>query len=156
VNPDTATTDVFAILAVAQANWPHDPVAGSEAVWTKWGQLLGPFRFEELRATLDSLARTFPRLPPFSVLLREVQARRGATAVRAHSPPARSQLTSFSPQGDPPVSLDSDYVIGPYSAAFAAMNTRGWTVERLVECVRLAVAVDRGDDEAIPGPPATR
>jgi hypothetical protein len=42
------------------------------------------------------------------------------------------------------VSRDSDYVIGPYSAAFAAMNTRGWTVERLVECIRLALAVDRG------------
>jgi hypothetical protein len=47
-------------------------------------------------------------------------------------------------------------LIQPYSAAFAAMNTRGWTVERLVECIRLAVGGDRGDDEAIPGPPATR
>ena len=36
----------------------------------------------------------------------------------------------------PPVPLDADYVIGPYSLVFAEMNTRGWITERLIDCVR--------------------
>jgi hypothetical protein len=69
MNASKTDADVFAILAVAQANWPHDPVAGSEAVWTKWRELLAMYSFEEVRATLDALARTHSRLPPLAELL---------------------------------------------------------------------------------------
>jgi hypothetical protein len=136
MNPGEASTDVFAILAVAQANWPHDPVAGSEAVWTKWRELLGPFRFDEVRAVLDSMARTHPRLPPLSELQSEMQARRVSSAMRAAEESGRRQPMDRGQRRFPPVCLDADYIIGPYSAAFAAMNTQGWSTERLIECIR--------------------
>lgn len=135
MTPSTVNTDVFAILAVAQANWPHDPVAGSEAVWTKWAELLGPFRFDEVRIALDAMARTHPRLPSVAELLAEIRARREAAA-RFVAQAGSGLSGETAPH--PPVDLASDYVIGPYSAAFAAMNGDGWTTERLIECVRAA------------------
>jgi hypothetical protein len=36
------------------------------------------------------------------------------------------------PLGYPPVDLDADYVIGPYTAAFAEMTAQGSTTERLI------------------------
>jgi hypothetical protein len=133
MNTSVTSTDVFAILAVAQANWPHDPVAGSEAVWRKWSEQLERYGFEEVATALDSLVRTHPRVPSLAELLRELGARRGGTTAHIPSDPPTSD-------GDqhrwPPVPLDADYVIGPYSAAFAKMNAQGWTRERLIECIQ--------------------
>lgn len=137
MNTARTSTDLFAILAVAQANWPHDPVAGSEAVWRKWSGQLVPYSFDEVATALDSLARTHPRVPSLAELLRELGARRAPT--RRHVP--SESLSSDQDQDRwPPVLLDADYVIGPYSLAFAEMNiAQGWTTERLVECVRVAL-----------------
>jgi hypothetical protein len=135
MNASKTGTDVFAILAVAQANWPHDPVAGSEAVWTKWSDLLAPYRFEEIRAILDALVRTHSRLPPLAELVAALRAGRIAAAAQGAESPTRTPCTSGRRQF-PPVDLATGYVIGRYSAAFAKMNGEGWTVERLVEFMR--------------------
>jgi hypothetical protein len=135
MNASKTDTDIFAILAVAQANWPHDPVAGSEAVWTKWRELLYSYSFEEVRATLDALVRTHSRLPPLAELLTALRAERIATAARGAEPGNRIQ-PACGHQSYPPVDLEPDYVVGPYSAAFARMNSDGWTLERLLEFIR--------------------
>ena len=147
MNTDPTSTDVFAILAVAQANWPHDPVAGSEAVWRKWGEPLRRYRFEEVAAALDSLARTHQRVPSLAELLEELGARRRASKAHIQSivlPPDRD-LCAW-----PPVPLGPDYVIGPYSLAFAKTNPEGWTPQRLVACIRHALQSPIG--AAGPGP----
>jgi hypothetical protein len=132
MNASNTGTDVFAILAVAQANWPHDPAAGSEAVWTKWSDLLAPYGFEEIRAILDALVRTHSRLPPLAELVAALRAARLAAAAQGAESVTRMVCTSGHHRF-PPVALEAGYVIGPYSAAFAKMNGKGWTVERLVE-----------------------
>ncbi len=132
-------TDVFAVLAVAQANWPHDPVAGSEAVWRKWRGLLGSFSFEEVRAALDSMVRAHRTLPPFSELLGELARSRRLATSRAAGDERRADCGGSGWR--PPVDLPDDYVIGPCSAAFAARNGDGWTTERLIECVRMGRAL---------------
>jgi hypothetical protein len=136
-----ASTDVFAILAIAQANWPQDPVAGSEAVWTKWSELLGSFCFEEVRAALDSMVRTHARFPSLAEILCELKAQRATGARSAAEPPDR-HVPSSEARRYPPVDLGEDYVIGPYTAAFAVMNVQGWTTERLMTFIR-AVDADR-------------
>jgi hypothetical protein len=78
MNTSATLTDVFAILAIAQANWPHDPVAGRESVWRKWSEQLGLYCFEQVATVLDTLARTHPRVPSLVELLGELRARRGA------------------------------------------------------------------------------
>jgi hypothetical protein len=128
--------DVFAILAVAQANWPQDPIAGSEVVWTKWSELLQSFRLEEVRAALDSMARTHARFPSLAEVLGELKAQRASGAARTAIEPPGDHVTSSEPRKYPPVDLDADYVIGPYTAAFAEMNAQGWTTERLINYIR--------------------
>jgi hypothetical protein len=131
------STDVFAILAVAQANWPQDPIAGSEAVWTKWSELLRSYSFEEVRAALDSMVRTRARFPSLAEILGELKAQRAAGAARsAGEPPDGQVVTGNEPGRYPPVDLDADYVIGPYTAAFAEMNAEGWTTERLINYIQ--------------------
>jgi hypothetical protein len=129
------SADVFAILAVAQANWPHDPIAGSEAVWTKWSELLRSFRFEEVRAALDSIVRTHARFPSLAEILGELKAQRAAGAARSAAEPPGGHVTNSEPRRYPPVDLDADYVIGPYTAAFAEMNVQGWSTERLINYI---------------------
>jgi hypothetical protein len=136
VTTSKENTDLFAILAVAQANWPHDPIAGSEAVWTKWSELLRSFRFEEIRAALDSMVRTHARFPSLAEILGELKAQRAAGAARSSAEPPGGQVTSTKPGRYPPVDLDVDYVIGPYTAAFAEMNADEWTTERLINYIR--------------------
>jgi hypothetical protein len=136
MNTSAKSTDVFAILAVAQANWPHDPVAGSEAVWRKWSEQLGRYCFEEVATALDTLVRTHPRVPSLAELLGELGARRGASTTRI---PSASLTSHVGHHRWPPVPLAADYVIGPYSLAFAEMNTEGWTTDRLMECIRAAL-----------------
>jgi hypothetical protein len=130
------STDLFAILAVAQANWPQDPIAGSEAVWTKWSELLQSFRFEEVRAALDSMVRTHARFPSLAEILGELKTQRTAGAARSSAEPPGGHVTSTKLGRYPPVDLDADYVIGPYTAAFAEMNAQGWTTERLINYIR--------------------
>ena len=113
MNTDPTSTDVFAILAVAQANWPHDPVAGSEAVWRKWGEPLGRYPFEEVAAALDSLALATGGFRPSLSSLessergevpRRLTSRASCsrpTAASAHGRPSRSARTTSS---DPTVS----------------------------------------------------
>jgi hypothetical protein len=45
-------------------------------------------------------------------------------------------VTNREPRRYPPVDLDADYVIGPYTAVFAEMNAQGWTPERLIHHIR--------------------
>jgi hypothetical protein len=144
MNASKTGTDVYALLAVAQANWPHDPAAGSEAVWTKWRELLAMFSFEEIRATLDALVRGHSRLPPLAELLSALRAERTATAARGAESVNRIRRGGGH-QSHPPVDLEPDFVIGPYSVAFARMNSNGWTHERLVEFIRA------GDDSGADG-----
>jgi hypothetical protein len=151
MNPSKESSDVFAILAVAQANWPHDPVAGSEAVWKKWRELLGSFRFDEVRTALDAMARTHPRLPPLSELQGELRARRLAALAHEAEETGQRQLEGFGQRRYPPVCLDADYVIGPYSAAFSAMNVEGWTTERLIECIRIVDPDSRTETATVGG-----
>ena len=80
MNSGPGSTDVVAMVAVAQANWPHDPSAGSEAVWVNWAQKLGPYAFEEVRAALDRLVLTHPRLPSLAQIVDVLKERRGASA----------------------------------------------------------------------------
>jgi hypothetical protein len=141
VTTSRESIDLFAILAVAQANWPQDPIAGSEAVWTKWSELLRSFDFEEVRAALDSMVRTHARFPSLAEILGELKAQRTAGARSAAEPPGR-HVTSSEPRRYPPVNLGEDYVIGPYTAAFSVMNAQGWTTERLMTFIR-AVDADR-------------
>jgi hypothetical protein len=130
------STDLFAILAVAQANWPRDPIAGSEAVWTKWCELLRSYCFEEVRAALDSMVRTHARFPSLAELLVELKAHRAASAARSVSEPPNGQVMGNERLLYPPVDLDAGYVIGPYTAAFAEMNAEGWTTERLISYIQ--------------------
>jgi hypothetical protein len=136
MNPSRVSTDIFGLLATAQANWPHDPAAGSEAVWTKWRELLGRYSVAEVCAALDAMARTHSRLPPMAELLSELRARRIMASARGEVDSPHGDLTAAG--GYPPVEIDADYVIGPHSAAFAEMNADGWTTERLIECIRAA------------------
>jgi hypothetical protein len=102
MNTSGTSSDVFAILAVAQANPPHDPVAGSEAVWRKWSEQLGRYCFEEVATALDRLARTHPRVPSLSELLGELRARRGGMTAHIPSDPPTSdgdQHRSAGPSG---------------------------------------------------------
>ena len=136
MNTSKRSSDVFALMAVAQANWPHDPVAGSEAVWTKWSDLLRSFPFEEVRAALDSLVRSHPRLPSLAELLGELKGRRATTIACNLAEPVGGRVPLGGAHRSPPIDLDADYVIGPYTAAFAEMNAGGWTTERLIRCIR--------------------
>jgi len=149
MNTSGTSTDVFAVLAVAQANWPHDPVAGSEAVWTKWSEALRRYSVEEITVALDELARTRSRVPSLAELLGELGARRSAASTRKGGTAAahQSHHTRW-----PPVPLAADYVIGAYSLAFAEMNSQGWTVERLVECVRAATRSTSDPTKRAPRP----
>ena len=143
VTPGRVNTDVFAILAVAQANWPHDPVAGSEAVWTKWAELLGPFRFDEVRDALTHWRAPIRGSPRSRNSARVTGSREAAARARGRSGGGRRWIRAAAPSAGLP---RADYVIGPYSAAFAAMNAHGWSTERLIECFR---AVDpRGGAQA--------
>jgi Helix-turn-helix domain len=80
MNTGAGGTDVVAIVAVAQANWPHDASAGSEAVWTSWARKLGPYSFDEVRAALDELVTTHTRLPSLAEILQVLTAHRRAVA----------------------------------------------------------------------------
>jgi hypothetical protein len=136
MNTSGTSPDVFAVLAVAQANWPHDPVAGSEAVWMRWSEPLRRFSVEEITAALDALARTRSRVPSLAELLGELGTRRRVASSRNAGTEAAHQRR---PGAWPPVPLDADYVIGPYSLAFANMNSQDWTVERLLDYIRAAM-----------------
>jgi hypothetical protein len=80
VNTGPGSTDVVAIVAVARASWPHDPAAGSQAVWVNWAGKLGPYSFDEVRAALDHLLLTHPRLPSLAEIVQLLKERRGALA----------------------------------------------------------------------------
>jgi hypothetical protein len=82
MNTAPGSTDVVAIVAVARASWPHDPAAGSEAVWVNWAGKLGPYSFDEVRAALDHLLLTHPRLPSLAEIVQLLKERRGALAER--------------------------------------------------------------------------
>jgi hypothetical protein len=80
MNTAPGSTDVVATVAVARANWPHDPSSGSEAVWVNWAQKLGPYGFDEVRAALDDLVLTHSRLPSLAEIIRALKEQRRALA----------------------------------------------------------------------------
>jgi hypothetical protein len=57
-------------------------------------------------------------------------------SARSSAEPPRGHVTNREPRRYPPVDVDADYVIGPYTAVFAEMNAQGWTPERLIHHIR--------------------
>ena len=97
MNISGTSTDVFAILAIAQANWPHDPVAGSEAVWRKWSEQLARYCFEEVATALDWLRAH----PPEGPVPRRAPER--APSGASHYDHAHPQRLDYVPRGPAPV-----------------------------------------------------
>jgi hypothetical protein len=108
LDADPRNPEIAELMAYAGMLWPHDPNAGSQAIWTAWAQHLARWDVHHVRIALDALVLSRTRLPELAEIVEMLRADDAESARQQATEEARERLAAARPSfRDPGANLDA-------------------------------------------------